>query len=74
VSLVWLIPAALAVAAAVGTALATRTVLAEVAALERAVAGLHPVRDGIRSVAEQVDRTAAATESTLDSLGAGPHR
>jgi len=74
VSPVWLIPMASAVAAAVVAVWAARAVAAEMAALEASRLRLAPVSDQIRTLRDQLARTAEATESTLDSLGATPHR
>ena len=70
----WLIPTASAVTAAVVIAWSARAVQAEMAALEASRLRLTPVSDQIRTLRSQLARTAEATESTLDSLGATPRR
>ncbi len=73
-SLVWLIPSGLALVAAVAMVWAARAMAAEVARLDRSLVRLRPIHDGVRSVRQELGRTARATQSTRDSLGQAPHR
>ncbi len=73
-SLIWLIPAAVAVAAALVTLWVARTAQAEAAALQVVVARQPRMRSEVAAVQVEVARTAQARRGTLDSLGGLPRR
>jgi len=68
VSPVWLLPCTLAVIAAVVLATTARAVRSELAALDDQIEGLSRLRERIRALQLEAERTGRATERTLDTL------
>ena len=65
---VWLIPCTLTVVAAVVLVTMTRAVRSELAVLSEHLRGLSRLRDRVRAVQIESERTARAAELTLDAL------
>jgi hypothetical protein len=68
VSPVWLIPCTLAVVTAVVLVAITRAVRSELAVLSEHLRGLSRLRDRAHAVRIESERTARATELTLEAL------